>query len=48
MQAKARGGSKVEVIADAAVSVSPLNEIPHRAQSGRLVIQTLLEAMGAG
>lgn len=48
MQAKARGGSKVEVIADAAVSVSPLNEIPHRAQSGRLAIRTLLEAMRAG
>lgn len=45
MQAKARGGSKLEVIADAAVSASPLNELPYRTRSGRLVIQTILEAV---
>jgi len=45
MSAKARGGGRAKVIADAAVSVTPLNSIPHRAESGRLVIQTLLEAM---
>jgi len=44
MQAKARGGTKSAVIADAAVSVSPLNELPYRARSGRLVIRTILEA----
>jgi hypothetical protein len=45
MQAKARGGSKAEIIANAAVSVSPLDNVPHRAESGVLVIQTLLEAI---
>ena len=46
MQAKARGGGKTAVIADAAVSVSPLNAVPHRAQSCRLAIQSLLEFWG--
>ena len=45
LQAKQRGGSRVEVIADAAVSVSPLSRTPHRYQSGKLAIQALLEAM---
>jgi hypothetical protein len=45
MSAKTRGGGRAKVIADAAVSVTPLNAIPHRAESGRLAIQTLLEAM---
>lgn len=45
MQAKARGGSRTSVIADAAVSVSPLGEVPHRAESGKLAIQAFLEAM---
>jgi len=45
MQAKARGGSKAEIIANAAVSVSPLDAVPYRAESGKLAIRTLLEAM---
>jgi len=45
MQSKARGGSKAEIIVDAAVTVSPLNDVPYRAESGKLAIQTLLEAM---
>ena len=44
MQAKARGGSKPEILANAAISASPLSEPPYRARSGRLVIQTILEA----
>jgi hypothetical protein len=45
LQAKQRGGSKAEVLADAAASVSPLSRLPHRYQSGKMVIQALLEAM---
>jgi len=45
MSAKARGGSKAKIIADAAISVSPLNDVLYRAESGRLAIQTLLETM---
>lgn len=46
MQAKQRGGSRAQVIADAAASASPLSNVPHRYQSGKLAIETLLEAMG--
>jgi hypothetical protein len=45
MQAKQRGGSKVEILADAAASVSPLSSVPYRYQSGKLAIQALLQAM---
>ncbi len=45
LQAKQRNGSKIEVLADAAVSVSPLSKAPHRYQSGRIAIQALLQAM---
>lgn len=45
LQAKQRGSSRAEVLADAAVSVSPLSRTPHRYQSGKLAIQTLLRAM---
>ncbi|MBN1146048.1 MAG: hypothetical protein JXA78_02235 [Anaerolineales bacterium] len=45
LQAKQRGGSKIEVLADAAVSVSPLRDTPHRCQSGKIAIEALLRAM---
>jgi hypothetical protein len=47
LQAKQRGGSRIEVLADAAASASPLSRSPLRYQSGRLAIQALLEAMQA-
>jgi hypothetical protein len=47
MQAKQRGGSRVEILADAAASVSPLSKTPHRYLSGKLAIQALLAAMQA-
>jgi hypothetical protein len=47
MQAKQRGGSKTEILADAAVSVCPLNRVPHRSLSGKIAIQALLQAMRA-
>jgi hypothetical protein len=45
MAAKARGGSKPEIIADAAISVSPLKNVAYRAESGKLAIQKMLETM---
>jgi hypothetical protein len=45
IQAKQRGGSRVEVLSDAAASVSPLGSVPHRYQSGKLAIQALLQAI---
>jgi len=45
MQAKQRGGTRVETLADATASVSPLSKTPHRYLSGKLAIQALLTAM---
>ncbi len=45
LQAKQRGGGRSQVLADAATSVSPLRQVPHRYASGKLAIQALLEAM---
>lgn len=48
MQAKRRGGSRLEVLSEAAVSASPLNQVAHRTLSGKLAILALLQAMSAG
>ncbi len=45
LQAKQMGGSRLETLAEAMVLASPLGRLPHRAQSGRLVFQTLLREM---
>ena len=45
MQAKKRGGSRTEILADAAVSVTPLRAVPHRYESGKIAIQALVQAM---
>ena len=45
LQAKSKGGSRAKILADAAVSVSPLQSSPHRSQSGKIAIQAMLEAM---
>jgi hypothetical protein len=44
MQAKSRGGSRLDVLAEAAVNASPLSRVPYRAQSGKLVFSALLQA----
>ena len=45
LQAKQRGGSRAEILADAAASASPLRHIPHRYQSGKMAIEALLQAL---
>lgn len=47
IQAKQRGGNRVEVLADAAASVSPLNHVQYRYVSGKLALATLLLALAA-
>jgi hypothetical protein len=46
MQAKQQGGDRLRVLAETVVSSSPLGRVPHRHQSGLLVVQTLLQALG--
>jgi hypothetical protein len=46
LQAKQRGGSRAETLADAAISASPLSQVPHRFLSGKTAFQALLEAIG--
>jgi hypothetical protein len=45
LQAKQMGGSRLETLAEAMILASPLGRLPQRAQSGRLVFQTLLREM---
>jgi hypothetical protein len=43
--ARQRGGTRIEILADAAASVSPLARVPHRLESGKLVMAALLGAL---
>lgn len=47
MQAKGHGGSRAEVIAEAAAAASPLKDVPHRRMSGKAAILALLEALAS-
>lgn len=47
LQAKQKGGERLDILAETAVNASPLGRVPHRAESGRLVIRTLLHAMAS-
>lgn len=42
MQAKQKGGDRLDVLAETAVSATPLVRVPHRHRSGKLVMRTLL------
>ncbi len=44
-QAKQRGGTRVEVLADAVASASPLSKVPHRQHSGKIAFQAFLQAL---
>jgi hypothetical protein len=44
LQAKQRNGSKLEILADAAVTASPLNASLHHRKSGLIIIQAMLKA----
>jgi hypothetical protein len=44
-EAKRRGGTKAQVLAEAAVEASPLKDVSYRAESGKLALRTLLEEL---
>jgi hypothetical protein len=46
LQAKQQGGDRLKVLAETVVSSSPLGRVPHRHQSGLLVVQKILRALG--
>jgi hypothetical protein len=46
MQAKQKGGSRLDILSETVVSASPLAKVPHRHQSGVIAVRSLLEAMG--
>jgi len=45
LQANQRNSERIDVLADAASSASPLSKIPHRHRSGVIAIRALLQAM---
>ncbi len=47
MQAKQQGGDRLSVLAETVVSSSPLGRVPHRHQSGLLVVQQILQALNS-
>jgi len=46
LQAKQQGSDRLGVLAETVVSSSPLGQVPHRHQSGLLVVQKILRALG--
>lgn len=46
LQAKKQGGDRLRVLAETVVSSSPLGKVPHRHQSGLLVVEKILQALG--
>ncbi len=48
LQAKAKGGDRLDILAETAVNASPLGRAAHRAESGRLVLRTLLQSLAGG
>jgi hypothetical protein len=46
LQAKQQGGDRLRVLAETVVSASPLGRVPHRHQSGLLVVQQILHSLG--
>jgi hypothetical protein len=46
LQAKQKGGDRLDILAETVVSASPLARVPHRYQSGKIAVRRLLEAMG--
>lgn len=45
LQAKQKGGDGLDVLVDTVVASSPLAQAPYRAQSGRIALRAILEAM---
>lgn len=48
LQAKQKGGDRLDILSETVVSASPLGSTPHRHTSGVIAVRALLEAMSAG
>ncbi len=48
LQARQRGGSRIEILADAAASACPLSKVLHRYLSGKVAIHALLQSVQIG
>ncbi len=46
MQAKQKGGSRLDILSETVVSSSPLAKVAHRHQSGVIAVRALLEGIG--
>lgn len=46
LQAKQKGGDRLDILSETVVSASPLGSVPHRHASGVIAVRALLEAMG--
>jgi hypothetical protein len=47
LQAKQKGGDRLDILSETVVSASPLGSVPHRHASGVIAVRALLEAMSA-
>jgi hypothetical protein len=45
LQARQKGGDPLDILVDTVVSASPLANVPHRAQSGKIALRAMLEGM---
>jgi hypothetical protein len=45
LQAKQKGGDRLDILVETAVSASPLSRVDYREQSGRIALKALLQAM---
>ncbi len=48
LQAKQKGGDRLDILSETVVSASPLGSVPHRHASGVIAVRALLEAMSTG
>ena len=46
LQAKQKGGDRLDVLSETVVSASPLGAVPYRHTSGVIAVRALLEALG--
>ena len=45
LQARQKGGDPLDILVDTVVSASPLANVPHRTQSGKIALRAMLEGM---
>jgi hypothetical protein len=45
LQAKQKGGDRLDILVETVVSASPLSSVPYRGESGRIALKALLQAM---